>query len=169
MGTVPTNTTYREIVSVFNFDRETPFTGLPSSAFSSTFLYEDAISTSATFSVVEIPNSGRYVVSVSFPTEGFWTAFVDVVYGSVLLETHQINIKVSNSESQISVQSKGSSLPNVGTLNFTGDVVVTEDAGVATIKLQANPPAPNGTTGSSSVDTNINGTDGVLSFASRSI
>lgn len=168
MGMVPTNTTYREIVSVFNFDRETPFTGLSSSAFSTTFLYGDAIDTRATFSVVEIPNSGRYVVSMSFPAEGFWTAFVDVSHNSELLETHQINIKVSNSESQISIQTKGTSLPNVGTLNFTGDVLVTEDAGVATIKLQANPPAPDGSTGSSSVNTSINGTEGTLSFGSRS-
>ena len=169
MGMVPTNTTHREILSVFNFDGETPASGLVSGDFTPTFLYEDSIATPSSFSVVEIPNSGRYVVSMSFPTEGFWTAFIDVSIQGSLLSTHQINIKVSNSESQISIQGNGESLNNVGTLNFTGDVVLTEDAGVATIKLQASPPAHTGTSDSSEVPIHLGGADGTLTFESRTI
>lgn len=169
MGTVATNTAYREIISVFNFDKETPFTGLSASNFTATFLYEDTINTDATFSVVEIPGSGRYITSTRYPLEGYWTVFVDVTYNNSLLETHQIPIKVSNSEAQISIQNKGESLNNVGTLNFAGDVVVTEDAGVATISISANPPAPSGSTGSSSVDTTIGGQSGTLTFNARSV
>lgn len=168
MGIVATNTTHREIISVFNFDRETPFTGLTSDKFTATFLYEEGIGTGATFSIVEIPN-GRYVVSTSFPLEGFWTVFIDVSVDGYILETHQINVLVSNSTAQISVQNKGNSLNKVGTLNFSGDVVVTEEAGVATIKIQGSPPAPSGTSpASSEVTTTINGNEGTLTFVSES-
>jgi hypothetical protein len=167
MGLIATDTLYREILSVFNFDGETPLTGLSSSDFSCTFLYEDSIGTAATFSIVEIPGSGRYVASFTFSVEGYWTAFIDVYSSGNLLNTYQINVRVTNSTAQISIQNKGETLNNVGTLNFSGDVVVTEDAGIATIAISANPPAPDGSIDSSTVDTTIGGTSGTLTFRSR--
>lgn len=169
MGTIPTNTSYKEIISLYHFDGETPRSGLLSQSFVATAMREDAIQTDGyTFSATEIPNSGRYITSSSFANEGNWTLFIDVVVTGEVIETHQISVRVSDSQSQISVQSKGSSLGNVGTLNFAGDVSITEDSGVATISIQASNPAPTGTPNSSEIPATINGTTGTLTFSARS-
>lgn len=97
MGMIQSNTVYKETVSVFSYDKETPLTGLASSAFSFSFLLNSSTySSSVTTDVTEIGTTGRYEVSITFPSVGFWATFIDVTFNSEIIETHQINTHVED-------------------------------------------------------------------------
>ena len=98
MGTIQSNTVYKELFSVFSFDRETPLTGLSSaSAFSFSFMKDGATySNTVTASVAEVGSTGTYEASITFPSEGFWAAYIEVTDGSEVIETHQINVHVED-------------------------------------------------------------------------
>ena len=96
MGTTRSNVVYKEVVSVFDFDRETGLTGLSSSDFAFSFLKDgSAYSSSITTDVTELTN-GRYEVEMTFPAIGFWAVFIEITVGAVALETHQLNVNVSD-------------------------------------------------------------------------
>lgn len=96
MGSTRSNVAYNEVITVHNFDGETELTGLSSSDFSFSFLQDGAAYTdSVTTSVTELTN-GRYDLSMTFPATGFWSVFVEVSVSSTLVETHQLNVNVSN-------------------------------------------------------------------------
>ena len=96
MGSTRSNTTYKEVISVFNFDGETALTGLTASDFSFTFLQNGASYTDSITTAVTELTDGRYDVEMTFPSVGFWTIFIDISVISVELETYQLNVNVSD-------------------------------------------------------------------------
>lgn len=96
MGSTRSNVAYKEILSVYDFDGETPVTGLSSSAFSFSYLKDGVTYTDTVSSSVTDRGSGRYESTLTFPETGFWTVFIEVTYVGVTLETHQLSINVSD-------------------------------------------------------------------------
>lgn len=94
MGTTGSNVAYKEVISAFNFDGETPLTGLTASDFSFAFIKDGSTYSSSVTTGVTDLGSGRYDISITFPSEGFWAALVEISVSSVLVETHQINVNV---------------------------------------------------------------------------
>ena len=118
MGLTRSNVAYKEVITIFNFDRETGVTGLSSSDFSFTFLQDGSSYTdSITTSVTELTN-GRYDISMTFPSVGFWTAFIDVTVDSIVIETHQINVNVRDTSGD-----------DVYTSSLAGSVAMTQTIG----------------------------------------
>lgn len=96
MGSTRSNVAYKEVLTVYNFDRETPVTGLTSSDFSFSYLKDGSSFTDAvTTSVTELTN-GRYDVSITLTQTGFWAVFIEISISSVVVETHQLNINVTD-------------------------------------------------------------------------
>lgn len=97
MGMIQSNSVYKETISVFRYDGEDPLTGLASSAFSFSFLLNSASYTdSITTAISEIGSTGRYEASITFPSVGFWSVFIDITHNSGIIETHQLNVHVED-------------------------------------------------------------------------
>ena len=94
MGTTGSNVVYKEIISAFNFDGETPLTGLTDSDFSFAFIKDGSAYGESITTAISDLGSGRYDVSITFPDEGFWAVLVDISIDTQLVEKHQINVNV---------------------------------------------------------------------------
>lgn len=161
MGTTRSNVVYKEVVSVFDFDRETGLTGLTSSDFAFSFLKDgSAYSSSITTDVTELTN-GRYEVEMTFPATGFWAVFIEITAGAIALETHQLNINVSDVSST-----------TITDMTYESDllVITMSDGSTHQVTISSTDSAatPTGEVGASSVGTSIDNVAGTLSFISRS-
>lgn len=160
MGSTKSNVLYQEVLAVFNFDRETPLTGLTSGNFSFSFI-KDGVSYSdpVVANITEL-SRGMYQAGVVFPSIGFWAVFIDITVGSQELETHQLNVNVvSNDVSDLEY--------NDSTLTLTltdGSTLTTE-----IVAAVGTPPTPSGVPGSSQTPATVGGAQGILSFSSRSV
>jgi hypothetical protein len=118
MGMTRSNIVYKEVVFVSNFDRETPLSGLSSSDFTFSFTKDGTTYSDSVTTAVEDIGSGWYNLSMTFPSEGFWSAVVAVSLAATPLETHQLNVNVRDSSGDAIYSSL-----------LTGSVAMTQDVG----------------------------------------
>ena len=170
MGTTTSNTLYQEVIVASNYDG-LPLPGLSSVNFLFSFILDgDEYSDSVETEVSEVGNTGKYILSVTFPQEGFWLVQVDVSNSTEVLESHFLNVKVKDgSGTTVSVQRDGTSLGPVDTFNFTGDgVTVSRNNNVVTVSVISANQLPGEESGNSSIDASVDGVSGTLVFSSES-
>lgn len=96
MGSTRSNVAYKEVVTVYNFDRESAATGLVSNDFAFSFLRNGSAYTDTITTAVTELTGGRYDIEMTFPSTGFWSVFIEISIGSVVVETHQLNVNVTD-------------------------------------------------------------------------
>jgi len=117
MGT-RSNIVYKEVVFVSNFDRETPLSGLSASDFTFSFVKDGTTYSDPVTTGVDDIGAGWYNLSMTFPSEGFWSAVIAVSLSGTDLETHQLNVNVRDTSGDAIYSSL-----------LTGSIAMTQDVG----------------------------------------
>ena len=170
MGTSPTNTEYKEIIVVSNYDGSA-YSGLSSSNFSISYLLNgEAYSDEITHSISEVGSTGKYIYTVEFPLEGTWLSIIQVLNSTETVETHYINIKVQDSTgTYLSSKKDGISLGPFDSINFVGsNVEVSRQGSELTVSVITTNQVPAEAPGESSITASVGGSVGTLTFSSRS-
>lgn len=166
MSTIPTDTDHDYLLPIALFDGETMLSGLDIDNFTFESYLGDTLDNTPTFAVAEVGATGKYVITSQYPQEGQWAIIFYIEYDGVEVYRSIYHLRVSNSVAQVSVQSHGESVGPVSTLNFVGEVVVEEDNGVASIRIETHNPTPDGGIDSSKVPAQVGGETGTLCFKS---
>ena len=93
---------FHEIVPIYQTDNVTKWTGLPASAFTTTF-YLNGVAASLSHTVTEAGVTGDYVFTTTFDRRGYWAIILYVKDGSSLIETHLFDVDVGLRDQEVTV------------------------------------------------------------------